>query len=364
MSKPIKVGIHRAIHDKVDPELQIYRKILEHNDIPYINLDSSDINFWRQLDDVTHFLYKWSHTHSDHQIANTIIPVIQYQKKIKCFPNWETSWHYDDKIKQAYLLKENGYSVCDSYVFYHKNKALEWIKQVQFPLVFKLKSGSGSYNVQLVHTKQKAKSIIKKMFGKGHHQDQIGFFYRMKTFNYSIKKIYRYYGIKLRNWLKGEDTTPFWMRQKNYVLFQKFMPGNDYDTRVQITGKRAFAFIRYNRKDDFRASGSNNWSLDHSKIDMRFVKLALEISQKLGFQSMAYDFIYDEEKNPAIVEISYCYGDYPEFSTGYWDEKLQWHHGSFPPQYLELMDLLNMPNLKIPPNIKPGSSYKNVTVKD
>jgi len=360
MKKKILVGIHRAIHRKVDPELQVYRKILKHNNIPYVDLDSSNINFWESLNDITHFLYKWSHAHSDHQIANAIIPVIQYHKSIKCFPNWETSWHYDDKIKQAYLLKENGFPVCDSFVFYHKEQALEWAKNVNLPVVFKLKSGSGSYNVLLIQSKRKIISLINRMFGKGYNQDSIGFFYRIKTYNYNLKKIFRYYGIKIRNRLIGRDAHPFWSIQKHYSLFQKFMPNNTYDTRVQVTGKRAFAFVRYNRNNDFRASGSNNWSLDHSKIDMRFVKMALEISQKLGFQSMAYDFIYDENRNPAIIEISYCYGDYPEFSTGYWDENLMWHKGKYVPQYLELVDLLEKKDLIQPQDICAASSYKDV----
>ena len=54
---------------------------------------------------------------------------------------------------------------------------------------------------------------------------------------------------------------------------------------------------------------------------------------------MAYDFIYDRQKQPRIVEMSYCFGDYPEFSTGYWDESMNWHEGRFLPQYFELADL-------------------------
>ena len=77
-------------------------------------------------------------------------------------------------------------------------------------------------------------------------------------------------------------------------------------------------------------------------------------------QSMAYDFIYDENRKPVIVEISYCFGDYPEFSTGYWDESLIWHDGKFLPQYFELVDLLSKEDMILPERINPSSSYKNV----
>lgn len=356
MSRKILVGIHRAIHDKVDPELEVYRKILEHNKLDYIDLDSSDPGFWGKASNITHFIYKFSHNHTDKQIAESIIPVIQYQLGIPCFPDWETSWHYDDKVKQAYLLKEAGFPACEFHVFYHKDKALEWIRTAAYPLVFKSKSGSGASNVEIIFNEKQAAGKIKKMFGAGYLQEQIGFLNRIRVYNYDIRKIIRHYGIRFRNNVLDRESVPFWQKQKNYILFQKFMPGNAYDTRVQVTGKRAYAFRRYNRKNDFRASGSNNWSLDRGKIDMDMVKIAFSVSEKLGFKSMAYDFIYDENKNPVIVEISYCYGDYPEFSDGYWDRDLNWHDGEFIPQYLEMVDLLNLPGL-LQPEITRTSHY-------
>jgi hypothetical protein len=72
---------------------------------------------------------------------------------------------------------------------------------------------------------------------------------------------------------------------------------------------------------------------------------------------MAYDFVYDENNNPTILEISYTYGDYPEFSTGYFDTELIWHKGHYIPEYLELVDALKMPDLK-QPDIELDSPYK------
>lgn len=74
---------------------------------------------------------------------------------------------------------------------------------------------------------------------------------------------------------------------------------------------------------------------------------------------MAYDWIYDELKQPRLIEISYCYGDYPEFSDGYWDSDLNWHDGNFSTQYLELKTALNMPELKNLP-LPPTGHYAKV----
>ena len=357
------VAIHKAWHDKKDPELEVYREILKYNNIDYIDVDSSDVDFWDKIKNVDLFLYKWGHIDNQRQTALTILPVIENAMGINCYPTMATSWHYDDKVRQYLLLKEHNIPIIQSWIFWDKNKAIEWSKKTKYPVVFKLAKGSGSLNVKLIHSQTEAESIIKRMFGKGVYQEKMGFINNLKIRNFNPEKIARYYGIKMRNFFQGKDTTNFWQVSKNYVLFQKFLPGNEYDTRVQITGRRAYAFRRFNRPNDFRASGSNNWDLDRSKIDMKMVQIALDTSKKLNFQSMAYDFIYDENKDPQIVEISYCYGDYPEFSTGYWDEDLKWHDGRYVPQYLELMDALKMSELKQPPDIQVDSPYQKATIK-
>ena len=62
---------------------------------------------------------------------------------------------------------------------------------------------------------------------------------------------------------------------------------------------------------------------------------------------MAYDFLYDENKKPAFSEISYTYQDVAVRNCpGYWDSDLNWNEGHYWPQYFQLMDALNLPDLK------------------
>ncbi len=102
-------------------------------------------------------------------------------------------------------------------------------------------------------------------------------------------------------------------RHRNYVYFQRFLSDNEYDTRVWIIGNRAYAFKRFVRKNDFCASGSNIFDMNRESLDREMIEIAFEISEKLHFQSMNYDFIYDENQNPVLAEISYASGDYPDF---------------------------------------------------
>ena len=358
------VGINRLRIRPNDAEMKIYRDILTYNNIPYVMLDSSEPGFWEKVTELDYFIFKWGHDNLSFQVATSVLPVIENYLKIKCFPNYSTCWHYDDKIKQYLLLKQCGFPVVDSFVFWDRKRALEWIDGFDnFPLVFKLKNGAGSMSVFLVPSKRKALKLINKMFGAGYLQSKVSFKHLARTCNYDINTIFRYYTINFRNKYLIPEKQQFWLRHKNYIFFQKFLPNNEWDTRVTTAGNRAHAFRRFNRENDFRASGSNRWDINPDKIDTRMVRIALNISKHFGFQGMAYDFLYDENKEPKIVEISYLYGGagYPDFMNGYWDENLVWYEGRFWPQYFELMDLLNIPDLKLP-ELETTTSYKKANI--
>ena len=349
---------------ETDHEMLIYTKILDHNGIPVVSLDISKPDFCELLAGVDVFIYKWGHDHHNTQIANTILPIIEASQNLRCFPDMSTCWHYDDKIRQYYLLSDHGFPAVDSWVFWSRASALEWLAgHNDFPLVFKLRSGAGSLSVRLVRSRRSAESITKRMFGRGVLQTGVGLRHLTSTLNHDPVKIFRYYAINFRDRYLLPEQRQFWLRHKNYVYFQKFLPGNDWDTRVTTAGNRAHAFRRFTRPGDFRASGSNRWDIDPSQIDMRMVEIALTISRTLKFQAMAYDFIYDERREPKIMEMSYLYGGagYPDFMNGYWDENLAWREGRYWPQYFELCDLLGMHDLKMPA-IDTSTSYKKAKI--
>ncbi|MCP4146763.1 MAG: hypothetical protein GY757_03340, partial [bacterium] len=98
-----------------------------------------------------------------------------------------------------------------------------------------------------------------------------------------------------------------------------------------------------------RASGSSNKDLNPEAIDKEFLKIAFSISKKLKFQCMAYDFIYNKNKEPEVIEMSYTFPDKTiPHCPGYWDTQLNWHEGKNWAQYFQLMDILNLPDLKQP----------------
>ena len=117
--------------------------------------------------------------------------------------------------------------------------------------------------------------------------------------------------------------------EKGYVYFQEFIPDNKFDIRVVVIGDKAFALKRMTRKNDFRASGSGNIVYDKNQIDERCIKTSFEVNEKIKSQSIAFDYVFDKNNNPLIVEISYGYSA-PAYDIceGYWTRDLQWHEGT------------------------------------
>src|SRR5690606_11594747 len=239
---------------------------------------------------------------------------------------------FDDKVAQKYLLEAVDAPLVPSYIFYDKKDALFWAKKTTFPKVFKLKGGAGAQNVKLIRNYTEAKTVINKSFGKGFSQ-----FNRLENLKEKYKK-YRTGKGALLGVIKalGRLVLPtgyakMQSREKGYIYFQKFIPNNLYDTRVVVVSGKAAAERRMVRKNDFRASGSGEYSYEN--INIEAIKIALDVSQRLGLQSVAFDFVEDTDGKPLIVEMSYGFGTAGISNVpGYWDSLLQWHEDKFDPQ--------------------------------
>ena len=344
------VGIYTGFKRMLDSGfLEKYEKILSLNNIEHMRMDIHQKDFWQKLSELDLFIFRWGQLSDHHQLAKTILPIIENEMDIKCFPNTETWWHFDDKIRQYYLLKNYNFPMIESWIFWDKKEAIDWIKTANYPKVFKLKSGAGSENVILVKDKDHALLLTKLMFSEGAMLGRIPDKTNIRFQHFSLKKELRRIARIGKRTLLNVDVDSYWQREKNYIYFQKFLPNNEFDTRVTVIGGRTFAYRRYTRDNDFRASGSGKINYDKDAIDIRMVKIAQEVSAKLKFQSMAYDFIYNNNKEPEICEISYTFVDRFVYNCpGYWDSKLNWHDGHYWPQYFHLIDALNMPNMLQP----------------
>ena len=299
------------------------------NNIPYKLVNCYDFDIITQLNNCSGLMWHWNQ--NDYKgilFARQLIFSLE-KLGVKVFPDINTSWHFDDKVGQKYLLEAIGAPLVQSYIFYSKQDALNWIATTSFPKVFKLRGGAGSVNVQLVKNKQKAIKLAKKAFSGGFShinkytrlKDRFSDFKRdrnLRTFKKVAGGFARLFFLT--------EIEKFSSNDKGYIYFQDFIPNNNYDTRIIVIGNRCVGVRRYCRNGDFRASGSGVKGYDKKFFSKDLVQESFNIAEKLQSQSLALDFIYDEGEHK-VVEISYCYiiGSFYDDCHGYWDRDLIWH---------------------------------------
>lgn len=138
---------------------------------------------------------------------------------------------YEDKAAQAEAYPEwmpetmvnrtddEGFPATDLHDFLE-----DGLQTLGLPLISKASFGSASANVRLIQTRQDALRDLMQAF----HSE----------------------GIPAR---RGGAA-----RQQGHVIWQQFLPGNDYDYRACINGQYVCLLRRYNRNDRPMASGSGN----------------------------------------------------------------------------------------------------------
>ncbi|MDD2549467.1 MAG: hypothetical protein PHD00_05140 [Bacteroidales bacterium] len=326
-----------AIHKRSGSFSDRWINYCEGKGILYKIVNCYDSDIIEQLVDCDGLMWHWSHMdYRAQNFARQLIFSIE-SKGIKVFPSYSTCWHFDDKVGQKYLLESINAPFVSTYIFYNKKDAISFAQNTYYPKVFKLRGGAGSQNVKLIRNKRIALRLIRKAFNRGfpltnkysNIKQRLWVLKRDKTvtaFIHLIKDFVRIVMPKERH-----DLLP---RQKGYVYFQDFIPQNEFDDRVIVIGEKAIAIRRYNRKDDFRASGSGLIEYKPDLFSDKIIEIAFRVSKSIRSQSTAFDFIYDNNGKPLIVEISYAYAQGPAYDKcpGCWDKNLKWHNEHINPQ--------------------------------
>jgi glutathione synthase/RimK-type ligase-like ATP-grasp enzyme len=339
----MKLGIHNTKGSFSERWIDYCRE----QQIPFKLIDCYRTDIIDQLADCDALMWHFNHKSSKAcKFARQLLYSVTAGGK-SVFPDFNTVWHFDDKLGQKYLLESINAPLVPSYAFYDKKEAVDWARGAIYPKVFKLRTGAGSDNVRLVKSKNDAFRLIRKAFGKG--------FVQYEAWSNLSERFRKYRLGKTNLWdvMKGvirlAFTTEFSKvagREKGYIYFQNFIPNNDHDIRVVVIGDKAFAIKRLVRKGDFRASGSGEILYEKSFIDENIVNISFQVSGLLNAQCIAFDYVFDMT-NPLIVEISYGFtpsGYDP--CPGYWTRDLVWHEGKFNPYGWMVENLVRSAQIK------------------
>lgn len=310
-------------------------------------IDALAPDLWKKLDGCEALLWSLNQDDpTDLEFARSILLAVE-QRGLRVFPDHATAWHFDDKVAQKYLLESVGAPIVDTWAFFSRREAIDFLERARYPLVFKLRRGAGSLNVRLVRDAGEGKALVARMFGRGMpaHPVAAGASRALQRARQprpgAGSLAARARRTARASWRKMVAA----QLERDYVLLQRFVSDNDRDVRVTVIGERAFVFFRGVRANDFRASGSGR--IDYpgpTEVPRDVVEQAFRVARAIGSQSLALDFVRDAESGrPLLLEISFTFmASAVEACPGYLTPELEWREGSFHPADLMLGDLMEI----------------------
>lgn len=285
------------------------------------------------LKEYTAFMWRPGPLHRQRALMRDIARLQELYSDVLMYPSSKTMVTAS-KLDQTYLAQILEIPMPETWVFRSRAEALAFVETASFPLVLKLDMGNSGRNVAKVADSKNARRMVNLMFDS--HVDTIrsrsgeliapsslGGFYWTRVI--PAVKLVLGYPLDQIFWTQRLET--------GYFYAQEFLEGNEYDTRIWVIGGRAFAMRRFNRKTDFRASGSGFLDWDPDQIDPEVVKLAFEITQRMGVQSNAMDFVYKDGK-PVLLESNLSFTNWAiRDCPGHWsltsEGELEWHSGGY-----------------------------------
>lgn len=328
--KPIGLCDNLLTRTRTDTtEVLGWENALKESGLPYEHIDCYKYDIIHEMEKYSGILWHYGNfVNADLMEARNILDIAS-SKGLAVFPDHNTAWHFDDKIAESYLLDSVGAPIPKYWVFYELNKVLDWLKnKAEYPLVAKLRRGSGSNNVKLLKDYHSASKYAKRMLSRGYSPTQNLLFKTyskvqstrsIATFKKRIKRIPDF--LNARRFGHGMPV------EKGYCYFQEFIKNDGYDLKVVVVGDKCSFFARNVRKGSFKASGGGDFFYDKTKIPESVVKTAFDTAEKIGSQCIGFDFVVDNTNQTGRI-IEMCFGfDFLAISDcgGYWDKELIWH---------------------------------------
>jgi glutathione synthase/RimK-type ligase-like ATP-grasp enzyme len=250
------------------PSWTKYERFCSASAIPFGSLNIHAHNWMEQVKD-----YDWVIGHPDgspnrlDELWRKTYIMEQYLGK-RCYPSCNDLALYEDKHMQYDALQVLKFPVIPTWISYDEEDALRLAHKLEYPLVSKLITGAGSKGVELINSRSDAIRVIKKAFSP--HG--------------------RYW-----HW-------PY-LRQKDYVIFQKFIPNDGYDVRVICVGDMVFGYYRKALPNDFRASGSG--ICEKRSLPESIIRIAHSVAQSLQAPYLSVDFLRSITGEYYIIEVSH-----------------------------------------------------------
>lgn len=242
-----------------------------------------------------------TYTAASKNLYDERIKIVNRACGIPVFPSLNELLIFENKRYLSYWLKAYDIPHPDTYVFYSKNEALSFIDNCSFPIVAKTSIGAAGSGVEIIRDREDAEDyIIKTFLGKGIKRRNGPKFSNKGFFKRAIKTLVNPSAlkVKIKKYKLVESE-----RQKDFVLFQKFVP-HDFEWRCVRIGDSFFAHKKLKVND--KASGSLLKGYETPQEDLLyFVK---DITDRCNFSSQAIDLFIGENGQYLVNEMQCLFG--------------------------------------------------------
>jgi glutathione synthase/RimK-type ligase-like ATP-grasp enzyme len=216
------------------------------------------------------------------------------------FPSADEIFIYENKRFLSFWLKANKIPHPRTDVFYDQQDALEYLINLDFPIVGKVNIGASGSGVSILRTREVALEYINRTFSHkgaprrtGPNMSNGGLFKRGLHYLASPGDI-----SKKLNLYKTIISHP----QTNFVIFQEYIP-HDFEWRVVRIGNSFFAHKKLKIRE--KASGSLIKEYENPPLELfDFVK---EITDKHKYYSQAID-IFESTRGFLVNEMQCIFG--------------------------------------------------------
>ncbi len=269
---------------------------------------------WREPDAMERLMANevvlWHFSHYSFQEMNFAIGILYALEKAgrRVFPSLADSIHFDDKVSQAFLLKTLEIPTPRNDVMFDLDGVEAWLEIVgEYPVVAKLRTGSGSSNVILIRSPSELRKYSSKLFRNGISSTP-SLVYKARS-NMMSSRSWQEVLARLRRapeFFFSRHMAGKAHRERGYVYLQEFIPGVDYDLKVVVVGDQLSFIARRTRPGDFRASGGGDLFYDRSLVTPMLIDTAFAAADAIGSDCTGLDMIYDpRDGSPVVLEISY-----------------------------------------------------------
>ncbi len=345
MNNPKVAVIKSDFHDQHSSAWgHVWIEYCEQQKIKYSLVDWRSKDAFSELLGHDIILWHYSHYSNDEMVfAKNILSALK-SNGCKVFPDQADSQHFDDKVAQSYFMKALGLDSPENYPLHSLNAVDEWTKKVkEFPVVAKLRTGSGSSNVKLINNEHELKRYAKLMFGRGINSTPSTTF-KLKSNLNSTKSLDEFFKRikRIPEFLFSRTQAKSLPNEKGYVYLQEYIPNVNYDLKIAVVRDKLSFVARGTRPGEFRASGGGKLFYDKALVTKPIIDSAFKAFDALGSECTGLDMITDPRSNtPVIFEISYGFSHTAQLSAGgYFNRSGAWIPKPFNPPREVLVNLI------------------------